>query len=169
MFPGNITPITFCIVKCELHKAALRNKSRKEFKMENKTKKSSGIKTLLLIAILAIAALAMFGIYKTFMPKGQAGAKEITVTVVHGDKTEKDFTYQTDEAYLGAVLQKEELVEGTDGEYGLFITSVDGEAADDSKEQWWCITKEGEQLNTSADQTPIADGEQFELTLKEGY
>ncbi|MCI8503953.1 MAG: DUF4430 domain-containing protein [Dorea sp.] len=111
----------------------------------------------------------MFGIYKTFMPKGQAGAKEITVTVVHGDKTEKDFTYQTDEAYLGAVLQKEELVEGTDGEYGLFITSVDGEAADDSKEQWWCITKEGEQLNTSADQTPIADGEQFELTLKEGY
>ena len=30
-------------------------------------------------------------------------------------------------------------------------------------------TKGGEQVNTSADQTPIADGEQFELTLKEGY
>ncbi len=137
--------------------------------MENKSKKSSGIKTLILVAILAIAALAMFGIYKTFMPKGQTGAKEITVSVVHADKTEKDFTYQTDEAYLGAVLEKEGLIEGTEGEYGLFITSVDGETADDSKEQWWCITKGGEQVNTSADQTPIADGEQFELTLKEGY
>ncbi len=39
----------------------------------------------------------------------------------------------------------------------------------ESKQQWWCITKGGEQVNTSADQTPIADGEQFELTLKEGY
>ena len=75
--------------------------------MENKSKKSSGIKTLILVAILAIAALAMFGIYKTFMPKGQTGAKEITVSVVHADKTEKDFTYQTDETYLGAVDEKE--------------------------------------------------------------
>ena len=31
------------------------------------------------------------------------------------------------------------------------------------------ITKAGEQVNTSADQTPVADGDEFELTLKEGY
>ncbi|MCI9421307.1 MAG: DUF4430 domain-containing protein [Dorea sp.] len=111
----------------------------------------------------------MFGIYKVFMPKGQTGAKEITVTVVHADETSKDFVYQTDAAYLGEVLKSEELVEGTEGEFGMFITSVDGETADDSKEQWWCITKGGEALNTSADQTPIEDGEKFELTLTEGY
>ena len=29
--------------------------------------------------------------------------------------------------------------------------------------------KGGEMVNTSADQTPIADQDQFELTLKEGY
>lgn len=137
--------------------------------MGNKTEKSSGMKILLLTAALAIAVLAMLGIYKIFKPEGQTGAKEISVTVVHADKTSKDFTYQTDEAYLGAVIQEEGLVEGTEGEYGLFITSVDGETADDSKEQWWCITKDGGKLNTSADQTPIADGDQFELTLTEGY
>ena len=69
----------------------------------------------------------MFGIYKVFTPKGQTGAKEITVTVVHADETSKDFVYQTDAAYLGEVLKSEELVEGTEGEFGMFITSVDGE------------------------------------------
>ena len=137
--------------------------------MENNTQKHSAKKTLLLIAALVIAAAAMFCIYKVFIPKGQTGAKEITVTVVHADQSSKDFVYQTDEAYLGAVIEAEGLVEGTDGDYGLFITSVDGETADDSKEQWWCITKGGESVNTSADQRTIENGDQFELTMMEGY
>ena len=137
--------------------------------MDHNTQKHSAKKTLLLIAALVIAAAAMFCIYKVFIPKGQTGAKEITVTVVHADQSSKDFVYQTDEAYLGAVIEAEGLVEGTDGDYGLFITSVDGETADDSKEQWWCITKGGESVNTSADQTPIENGDQFELTMMEGY
>ncbi len=29
--------------------------------------------------------------------------------------------------------------------------------------------KKGEQVNTSADQTPISDGDTYELTLTEGY
>jgi len=137
--------------------------------MEQKSQKQSSRKVIILISALIIAAAAMFGIYKIFIPKGQAGAKAITVTVVHADESSKDFRYQTDEAYLGDVLKAEKLVEGTEGEFGMFITSVDGEEADDSKEQWWCITKDGDQLNTSADQTPIEDGDQFELTLTEGY
>ena len=44
-----------------------------------------------------------------------------------------------------------------------------GETADASRQQWWCLTKGGESVNTSADQTPIADGDVFELTLTEGY
>ncbi len=125
----------------------------------------------LLIAIVAviIAAVAMFGIYKTLMPKAKAGEKEITVVVVHGDKTEKKFNYSTDEEYLANVLTDNKLAEGDDGEYGLFITTVDGETADDSKEQWWCITEGGEAVTTSASELVIEDGDQFELTLTEGY
>lgn len=67
------------------------------------------------------------------------------------------------------MLEAEQLVEGEMGPYGLFITAVDGEKADDTKQQWWCITKGGETVNTSAEQTPIADGDRFELTMKEGY
>lgn len=46
---------------------------------------------------------------------------------------------------------------------------ADGETADESLQQWWCLTRDGESVNTSADQTPIHDNERFELTLKEGY
>ena len=43
--------------------------------------------------------------------------------------------------------------------------AVDGETAQDSLNQWWCVTKGGERVNTGADLTPIADGDRFELTL----
>ena len=109
------------------------------------------------------------GLAKISCRKERRVTKTVTVKVVHGDGSEKEFSYATDEAYLGAVIQAENLVEGEEGQYGLFMTSVDGEKADDSKQQWWCLTKGGEQVNTSADQTPIEDGDTFELTLTEGY
>lgn len=132
-------------------------------------KKTSTKKIVLAVVILAVVAALMFVLYRNFMPKGETGAKEITVTVVHGDGTEKEFTYQTDAAYLGEVITDEGLVDGEVGDYGLFITTVDDETADDSKQQWWCITKGGEQVNTSADQTPIEDRDAYELTMMEGY
>jgi len=129
-------------------------------------------KVIVGIIVLAILVGGMLFAYQKFGPKSsdvKSGAKEITVVVEHGNKEKKEFVYQTDEKYLGAVLQKEKLVEGTMGEYGLFILSVDGEKADDSKQQWWCVTKSKKQVNTGADKTPIKDGDIFELTLTEGY
>ncbi len=120
-------------------------------------------------ALLALLCVLVSVLYFQFKPQTTAGEKEISVVVVHANQEEKTFTYQTDAEYLGEVLTENKLVEGSQGEYGLFITTVDGETADDSKQQWWCITKGGEMVNTSADQTPIADQDQFELTLKEGY
>ena len=136
--------------------------------MEQNEKKNFK-KILIGLVILVLAILALFLVYRTFMPKGQSGEKKITVQVIHKDQTEKTFEYKTDEEYLGAVLKADKLVEGDEGQFGMFITSVDGEKADDTKQQWWCLTKKGEQVNTSADQTPISNGDAFELTLTEGY
>ena len=118
------------------------------------------------LLILCIAAGILFHVNK---PETTTGEKEIDILVIHADKTENKFTYQTDAEYLAEVLLEECLAEGDMGEYGLFITTVDGETADNSKQQWWCITKGGEQVNNGADTLPIADGDQFELTLMEGY
>ena len=114
-------------------------------------------------------AAAFIGIYFATKKAPTEGQKTITVSVVDKDGASEEFTYQTDREFLGEVLQDEKLVEGEEGEFGLFITSVNGIAADESNQEWWCITKTGEQVNTSADQTPIADGEAYELTLTVGY
>ena len=120
----------------------------------------------ILLALCCILAVIVF--FQT-RPDPTVGEKQITIAVIHGDGSENTFTYDTDAVYLGDVLQTEGLAEGTDGPYGMFITTVDDETADASKEQWWCITKAGETVNTGVDQTPIQDQDQFELTLKEGY
>ena len=129
-------------------------------------KKSGLIAGIVILILLCIGAGVL---YQNMKAAASEGEKHITVTVIHGDQTENVFEFDTDAKYLGEVLESENLVDGESGEYGLFITTVDEETADDSKQQWWCITKGGEQVNTSADQTPVSDGDAFELTLKEGY
>ena len=122
-------------------------------------------KTLFAVAALAAAAALMLGIWYFTRPQPQEGAKTVVVEVVHGDQSTREFTYHTDLEYLGELLLAEQLAEGEDSAYGLFITTVDGEAAQDSLHQWWCITKGGGRVDTGADTTPIADGDHFELTL----
>ena len=126
-------------------------------------------KTGILAGLLIVLCIAAGVLFHTNKPETTAGAKEINIVVVHADQTEKSFTYQTDAEYLADVLLEKELVDGEMGSYGLFIKTVDGETADDSKQKWWCITKGGEQVNSGADALPIADGDQFELTMMEGY
>ena len=122
-------------------------------------------KTILALAALAAAAVLMLGLWYASRPQGGPGVKNIVVEVIHADESRKEFALRTDREYLGQVLLEEELVRGEQGAYGLFITTVDGETAQDSLRQWWCITKDGQQVDTGADTTPVADGDHFELTL----
>ncbi len=122
-------------------------------------------KTAIAVAALALAAALMLGLWYFTRPQSQAGEKTIVVQVVHGDQSTKDFTCQTDAETLGEVLVEEKLAQGEEGPTGLFVTIVDGEEAQDSLRQWWCVTKDGEMLNTGVSSTPIADGDHFELTM----
>ena len=70
---------------------------------------------------------------------------------------------------LGAALLSAGLIEGSESEYGLFVTKVDGMEANSANEEWWCLTKGGEAVMTGVDSTPVADGDKFEFTLTVGY
>lgn len=122
-------------------------------------------KAMFALAALAAAAALMLGIWYFTRPQVQAGEKTVVVEVVHSDETSKEFTCHTDAEYLGEVLLAEELAQGEQGAYGLFITTVDGETAQESLRQWWCVTKSGARVDTGVDSTPIADGDHFELTM----
>ena len=82
----------------------------------------------LLALILMIGAMA--AIWLGSREAVVEGGKEITVTVVHKDASEKIFRYNTDAEYLGEVLLEESLIQGEEGPYGLMISTVDGETAD---------------------------------------
>lgn len=135
----------------------------------NETTKNN--KKKLVIATLALCLLigAMLLIYNATKKQPTAGEKQIVVEVIHGDETTKEFEISTTQEYLGDVLKDEAIVEGEDGDYGLFITTADGEEADAANEEWWCLTKENQMLETSADQTVVEDGGHYELTLTVGY
>ena len=120
--------------------------------------------------VLAVMVLAALFAWKSFAPQAVEGDKTITVEVVHGDGSEKSFTISTDSENLrGALEQEDGLVIGDESEYGLFVTTVDGETADSANEEWWCFSKNGEALMTGVEDTMIADGEQYEITLTVGY
>ena len=132
---------------------------------KNSVKKVSIIGTIILILVIAVFAV----IYMTQREKPTEGTKNITVKVVLNDGSSQEFKYKTDEEFLSGVLLKEKLIEGTAGPYGLYIDKVNGVQASQEKQEWWCVTKGGEQVNTGVDATPIHDGDTFELTLTVGW
>lgn len=128
-------------------------------------------KKKVIVAVVAlIAAVCVFaGVYYAFgRPETSAGSKTVTIEVAAPDYS-NTHKIKTDAEFLGDALKEEGIIEGEESQYGLFITSVDSIKADDSNQQWWCITKGGADVMTGVDVTPIADGDTFELTLKEGY
>ena len=134
--------------------------------MENK--KPMNKKVLWGVVALVAAVVVLLGAYFLTKPGTANGAKTITVEVVLPESSETT-TITTEAEFLRGALEQEGMIEGSESEYGLFVTSVNGIAADDAKQQWWCFTKGGEMLNTGVDSTPIADGDAFEITLTEGY
>lgn len=133
--------------------------------MENKKSKKGLIAAIVLI--VAIVAVAL--IYVATRPATSAGEKHITVEVIDAEGNSTVFEYDTDEEYLRGVLEPAGLIEGSDSEWGMFVTTVNGITADwDTKQEWWCITQDGEMTPNGVDQTPVNDGDHFEFTLTVG-
>lgn len=126
------------------------------------------------VALIVVIAI-LLGVCLNNRQPTTSGSKTITVSVFDtagSTEASNTATITTDEEYLRGALEQEDSgisISGSESEYGLFVTTVDGVTADDSKQQWWCFTKGGEMLNTGVDSTPIADGDTFEITLTEGY
>lgn len=126
-------------------------------------------KLILAVVALVVVAAVLLGVYFATRPKTTQGAKTFTVTVIHADQSEKTFTYHTDEEYLGAVLMAEGLVQGTEGQYGLMIDTVDGEKAVwEESGAYWALYVGEEYAMTGVDQTPVNDGDSFKLVYTVG-
>lgn len=125
----------------------------------------------LLLGVLCLICLAalLLCVWIFARPAPQAGSKNITVSVVHSDGSTRDFDYWTEASYLAEVLTEEGLIDGEEGEFGLFVLTVDGETTDYERDgSWWCLTKGGQEVTTGVSETALADGDHYEWTYTVG-
>ena len=94
------------------------------------------------------------------------GLKTVTV-VVKAEENEIRFIIHSDKTYLADALLEHNLVEGDDGEFGLYVKKVNGILADyDVDKTYWGFYKNGEMMMVGVSQAEFADGESYELVLE---
>lgn len=126
-------------------------------------------KKICIIVFVAIVAVAIVCNYILLGPRANAGSKKITITIEHSDGASVNVKMKTNAEYLRQALDERNLVSGRDGEFGLWIDSIDGEEADASKDQWWGYTVNGEFAVYGVDNQVITDGDVYVFTLNTGY
>ena len=87
------------------------------------------------------------------------GEGKTTVTVkVEVEKNTVTFTLKTDKENLADAMNEHGLIEGTEGDYGLYIKKINGITADYDKDQrYWLLYVNGEYAMASADNTEITE------------
>ncbi len=128
-------------------------------------------KRWIMFAAFCFGALIAIGIvlWQANAPKGTAGAKHYTFTVVDAEGGETVHKLSTDEEFLGAALQNEGLIEGEESEYGLFVKTVGGITANDANQEWWALYVGDEMAANGVDATPVEDGGEYSFRLTAGW
>lgn len=87
------------------------------------------------------------------------GAHQFWFTVTFADGSTKAYDIATDETTVGAALKALGLVDGVEGDYGLYVKEIGGQRADYNKDRvYWAFYIDGEYAMTGVDSTEIADG-----------
>ena len=119
----------------------------------------------MLLALVMLFALAACGA-KEEAPS-EAVSFKVIVTDLEGNET--TFEYSSSASNVGEVLVAEGLVVGHDADYGLYIDSVNGIAADwDNDQTYWAFYINGEYATTGISDTPITADTTYGLTLTKG-
>ena len=126
------------------------------------------------IGVIALVAVAIIlgVVYKVAGPEAQQGSKSCTLEVVDDNGDTTTYELSTDVEYLRELMdeaaENEDFsYEGEDGDYGLYIETVNGLTADyDTDGAYWAIYVNGEYGQNSADLQPVADGDTYRLSYE---
>lgn len=95
------------------------------------------------------------------------GQTEFTFTVVDKDGNETQFEIHTDKETVGDALLEQNLIEGEEGDYGLYVKTVNGITADyDADQTYWAFYVNGEYAQNSADLTKITAGDSYSFKVE---
>lgn len=152
--------------------------------MNQGKKVSSFILCMVLIVAMALSTVGCNGSKDSGAASGDAGAqagaevqreggelgegsKEFALTVTDKDGNETQFEIHTDKEMVGEALQELNLIEGEEGEYGLFVKTVNGITADyDTDGVYWAFYVNGEYATSGVDVTQITEGDSYALKVE---
>lgn len=120
------------------------------------------ILSLILSTMLIVAmAFSMTACGGKDIPKSE-GEKTFSFVVVDPEGKETAFEIHTEKSTVGEALLEEGLIEGEDGDYGLYVKAVNGVTLDYEKDgMYWSFYINGEYAMTGVDVTPITEGETY--------
>ena len=117
----------------------------------------------LILVLLTIASLAACGAKEP----AEGPKVSFTLIVVDGDGNETTHQIETTKTIVGDALFEEGIAEGKEGDYGLFITHVNGIYAEYNETgTYWSFYIDGEYAMTGVDKTDIVDGATYMLKVE---
>ena len=126
-------------------------------------------KFIVIIAVIAAAVILLLGYNAFLAPEGIEGEKDVTIQVVNEDMDMDDsFEYSTDHEFLFELMKEheEELnFQYDSGDFGPMVTSLNGYSADDSKQEYYHITVNGEDAVTGVSEIPLNDGDKYKFEI----
>ena len=128
----------------------------------------------ILIALMCILSLTACGntVEKTglwesatYLKDTEFGKGEKTINVeVKAEEKTVTFTVNTDKETVGDALIEHNLIDGEDGDYGLYIKVVNGITADyDVDKSYWAFYIDGEYATSGVDTTDIDENVTYRL------
>ena len=123
---------------------------------------------LLLLCLVSCNTVEKTGVWEdaTYRKDMEFGSGAKTVVLeVEAEEQIVTFTVKTDAETVGDALLEHELIDGEQGEYGLYVKVVNGMTADyDVDQSYWSFSVDGEYAMTGVDGTAIAEGSVYRLT-----
>lgn len=163
----------------------------------NKRERKITMKKLIALSLILTLCLAVFGCAKPETPETTAaqvtesteaqtapdleettiaeveaveigeGENNFIFTAVFEDGTRKVYNVSTGKKTVGEALLELELIAGDEGDYGLYVKTVDGVTADyDTDGSYWAFYIDGAYAQTGVDATEISNGTSYEMRIE---
>lgn len=123
-------------------------------------------KILSLILFTAMIMTLVTGCGKKNTPVSD-DAKAFTFVVTDKEGAETTFNITTEKQTVGEALLDEGLIEGSDSQYGLYVTKVNGiEAIYENDGTYWAFYVNGEYATSGVDTTDVIDGAEYAFKVE---
>lgn len=95
------------------------------------------------------------------------GDTQFTFTVVDGEGNETEFEIHTDKKTVGEALLDAGLIAGEEGDYGLYVKTVNGITVDFEEDgAYWAFYVDGQYASTGVDSTEIKEGASYSFKVE---